>query len=196
MDRASATGKEKHPPGVLLALNAGTGKVDWRREKDIYGTLLVLSPENDVLLMSYQRTRFRIPSEVGGRMAAFRASSGKPLWDRKANYMLRPTIVGKKVYFQSAAYDLMTGAQKHFELGKSYGCGVAAASRNLMLYRSATMGYFDLRTMSGTQNYGGIRLGCWINAIPAGGLVLVPDAATGCRCSYLNHASIALEGDN
>jgi hypothetical protein len=42
------------------------------------------------------------------------------------------------------------------------------------------------------ENYGGIRPGCWINAIPAGGLVLVPDASSGCRCSYLNQAWIAL----
>ena len=30
---------------------------------------------------------------------------------------------------------------------------------------------------AGTENYGGIRPSCWINAIPASGLVLVPDRA-------------------
>jgi hypothetical protein len=54
------------------------------------------------------------------------------------------------------------------------------------------VGYVDLLHDYGTENYGGIRPGCWINAIPAGGLVLMPDATDRCRCSYLNKASIAL----
>ena len=161
----------------------------------MYGTVLVLSPKHDVLVMSYQRTSFQMKSEVGGRLAAFKAGSGKPLWEQKEKYWLRPTIVDRTIYFRDGAYNLLTGAKSRFLLGKSYGCGVMAASDNLILYRSATMGYYDLNAMSGTQNYGGIRLGCWINALPVGGLVLVPDAATGCRCSYLNHASIALEGE-
>ena len=44
-----------------------------------------------------------------------------------------------------------------------------------------------------TWFYGGVRLGCWINAVPAGGMVLVPDATTGCKCSYLNQAWFALQ---
>jgi hypothetical protein len=44
-----------------------------------------------------------------------------------------------------------------------------------------------------TENYGGIRPGCWVNAIPAGGLLLMADAASWCTCSYLNQATIALQ---
>ena len=43
------------------------------------------------------------------------------------------------------------------------------------------------------QNFGGIRPGCWINVVPAGGLVLMPDATDLCTCSYLIKASIALQ---
>ncbi len=28
------------------------------------------------------------------------------------------------------------------------------------------------------------RPGCWINIIPAGGLVLVPEASSGCSCNH------------
>jgi hypothetical protein len=42
-------------------------------------------------------------------------------------------------------------------------------------------------------NYGGIRPGCWIAALPVGGIVLAPDLANLCACSYLNKASIALQ---
>jgi hypothetical protein len=61
-----------------------------------------------------------------------------------------------------------------------------------MLFRSATLGYYDLVEKKGTTDYGGIRPGCWINAIPAGGVVLVPDGTASCKCSYLNQAWIAL----
>ena len=61
-----------------------------------------------------------------------------------------------------------------------------------MLFRSGALGYFDLSRKAGVENYGGIRLGCWINAIPVGGLVLVP-AGSVCTCSYLNRAAFALQ---
>jgi hypothetical protein len=51
----------------------------------------------------------------------------------------------------------------------------------------------DLENNEGTENYGGIRPGCWINAIPAGGLLLMGEAASWCTCSYLNQATIALQ---
>ena len=71
---------------------------------------------------------------------------------------------------------------------------LATDTIDTVLGRPATLGYFDLSASSqGTQNFGGIRPGCWINAIPAGGILLVPDAASGCVCSYLNQAWFALE---
>jgi hypothetical protein len=54
------------------------------------------------------------------------------------------------------------------------------------------LGYIDLSGEGGTENYGGIRPGCWINAVPAGGILLVPDASSRCMCSYLIKSSIAL----
>jgi len=63
----------------------------------------------------------------------------------------------------------------------------------MLLFRSATLGYRDLLGDRPTANVGGIRPGCWINVIPTGGLVLMPDATTGCKCSYLNAATIALQ---
>ena len=68
-----------------------------------------------------------------------------------------------------------------------------SGSTHLLLYRSGTLGYVDLSSgTAATQNYGPVRPGCWINAIVAGGLVLMPDATDRCTCSYLMKASIAL----
>jgi len=191
-----------HPHGELLALDAHTGSVAWRTRHEIFGTTLALSVEHDALLVSYQPTAFRLTSELGGRLAVFRASTGERLWAREADYAARPVLVGRTIVAQPGGADLLTGqpvlsgdapteAQWQFE--RSYGCGIISACPNLLLFRSATLGYVDLQRKAATANYGGIRPGCWINTIPAGGLVLMPDLTNRCTCSYQIKASIALE---
>ncbi len=213
--RRQKPNENPHPQGRLVALDTEKGEVLWQQDQNIYGTMLALSAEHDALLMAYQSTTDRLPSEKGGHMTVFKASKGERLWDRPAGYITRPLINGNTIYAQGGAFqsqsfkggktgwvsqpggngawDLLTGEERNHSLGRSYGCGQIAASTHLLVYRSATLGYYDLQRKAGTENYGGLRLGCWINAIPAGGLVLVPDATTGCSCSYLNRAWFALQ---
>ena len=99
----------------------------------------------------------------------------------------------RTIFTQGGAWDLLTGAPVPFEFERSYGCGILASARDMLLFRSATLGYYDLSGARQTEDYGGIRPGCWINALPAGGIVLLPDATSGCECSYLNKAWIALQ---
>jgi outer membrane protein assembly factor BamB len=183
----------KHPTGKLIALDAATGKKLWEKTTDIYGTTLAASEKHGAVLMSYQPTRFRLASEVGGRMTAFGSAEGDKMWEIKADYQSRPLINNYTIYTQGGAWDLLSGKPRPFNFKRSYGCGVLAGSKNMMFFRSATLGYFDLAKNKTTENYGGVRPGCWINAIPAGGLVLVPDASAGCQCSYLNRTWFALE---
>lgn len=186
------------PRGALLALDASTGKVVWKNEDDIWGTQIAVSAKHDVLLMNYKAVRhsfFELPSEVGGRLAGFDASTGRRLWDQTATYQTRPLINDATIYAQGGAWDLKTGSPVNWEFQRSYGCGQISAGRNLMLFRSATLGYVDLTRNAGTENYGGIRPGCWINAIPASGLVLVPDGSSKCHCSYQMKAWFALQGE-
>jgi outer membrane protein assembly factor BamB len=193
-DRQKKPETKEHTLGKLVALDARTGEMLWQQEQDIYGTLLAASSEHGVLLMSYQPTRFRLDSEFGGRMAGFRIADGHRLWDIAAKYESRPLINGDVIYAQGGAWKLTTGQPVPFQFSRSYACGILAASQKMMVFRSATLGYFEFERGQ-LENYGGIRPGCWINAIPAGGLVLVPDASSGCRCSYLNQAWIALAPD-
>ena len=184
----------QHVPGRLVALDRATGKPLWKGEEDAFGTLLVYSAEHDVLLVAYQAAhQASRDSERGDRMAAFRAADGAPLWDVEAQYADRPVLADRTIYAPPGAWDLLTGKRLEFELERSYGCGIVAGSRRTLLFRSATLAYRNLEGPSRTENYGGIRPGCWIAAIPAGGLVLMADAASWCTCSYLNQASVALQ---
>jgi len=152
--------------------------------------------------MTYQQVRFDLPSEKGGSLTAYRASTGKRLWsvktgiekELKYKYRSRPVINDRVIYFEPFAFDLITGKKLSFSLDRSYNCGIVTSAREMMIFRSATLGYFDLTNAGkGIQNFGGIRPGCWINAIPAGGLVLMPDATARCNCSYLMRANNALK---
>ena len=61
-----------------------------------------------------------------------------------------------------------------------------------MLFRSGTLGDLDLSREENVENFGGMRSGCYINVIPAGGLVLAPDGSSKCNYSYQMRAWFAL----
>jgi len=185
----------EHKSGLLLALDARSGEVRWKNDADIFGTQLAVSLQHQVLLMNFQAVRhnfFKLPSETGGRLAGFDTKTGRRLWNQLAEYETRPLINDDLVFAQGGAWNLKTGKPVSFPFSRSYGCGQISASTNLMLFRSGTLGYLDLTRDAGTENYGGTRPSCWINAIPAGGIVLVPEGSTKCNCSYQMKAWFAL----
>jgi outer membrane protein assembly factor BamB len=184
------------PNGELFALNATSGEDIWKSQDKIWGTQLAVSEPHHILLMNYSAVRhgfFALPSETGGRLAAFDTKTGKRIWDIEAKYKSRPVINDSVLYAQDGTWDLKTGKALPFKLDRSYGCGQISSGSNMMLFRSATLGYVDISSSEPeTKNFGGIRLGCYINAIPAGGLVLVPDGSSKCQCSYQMRSWFAL----
>lgn len=194
-DRTKGAKADYHKEGQLIALDAKTGATRWQNYDQIDGTLLAISEQHPVLMMGFQPTRFALESEVGGGLATFNLKTGEQHWRQKAKYDSRPMINDRTIYSQGGSWDLLTGKEQPFPFQRSYGCGVLAGSKHMMVFRSATLGYFDFERQEKTENFGGVRPGCWINAIPAGGLVLVPDASSGCVCSYLNQSWFALEPD-
>ncbi|MFC1634230.1 PQQ-binding-like beta-propeller repeat protein [Planctomycetota bacterium] len=185
----------EHPTGRLLALDLKTGTILWNISDDIFGTMLAYSTEHNVLLMSYQPVHqaSRL-SERGDRMAGIHPNDGRRLWDIRAEYESRPILNNRTIYAQPGSWNLLSGKKMPFTFTRSYGCGIPVGSTRMLVFRSATLGYVDLTgSARSTENYGGIRPGCWINAIPAGGLILMADAASWCTCSYLNQATCALQ---
>ena len=200
--RQQAAFKGKQPTGDLLALDTASGKVVWEQSTDIYGTSLALSDKQQTLVMAYQIVEEHLDSEIGGRMNGYDTSTGELNWSTEANYASRLILNDRTIYAGGAgsppyenggAWDLVTGAEKPCNLQRSYGCGIFTSCRDMIFCRSSSLGYFDLRENQSIKNYGGVRLGCWINAIPAGGVLLVPDGATGCKCSHVIRTWLALE---
>jgi outer membrane protein assembly factor BamB len=186
----------EHAGGTLVAMDALTGEVLWRNGDDVFGTQVAVSEKHGVLLMYYQAVKhsfFKLPSEIGGRMAAFDSKTGTRLWDNKVSHRTRPLINDDVIYAEGGAWALKTGESIPWKFKRSYGCGQITGSTHMFLFRSATLGYLDMTRDAGTENFGGIRPNCWFNAIAAGGLVLVPDGLSKCACSYQTRSWLALQ---
>ena len=189
--RAKRLGEHLSANCRLVALDAATGKVAWETDAGIGGrTELWLA--DGVLVAT-----------GSGGMSGYEASTGKSLYNRQVAMRRFPVIVGDTIYGEPAAYDLHTGepllrkdpftaAETPWSFSRSYGCGSVSACPNLLLFRSGTLGMCDLAGDSGIHNFGGVRAGCHVNAIVAGGLVLMPPGDASRTCSYCFQTTIAL----
>ncbi len=189
-------------PARLLALDLHSGQVVWENRDCAFGTWLSYSQEFDVLLQAYRKSS-DMPTEPGDRMAAFRAGTGEVLWDKKITYAGPCMLHGDTIITQESAYSLLTGEQKMREhpltkesvpwkYSRNYGCGTPVASMNLLTFRSAAAGFYDLSTDAGTGNFGGFRSGCTSNLVVANGVLNAPDYTETCTCSYQNQTSLAM----
>ncbi len=191
------------PPQLrLLALDLHSGQVVWENRECVFGAWLSYSQEHDVLLQAFRKSR-DMPTEPGDRMAAFRGATGEVLWDKKLTYTGPCMLHGDTIITQESAYQLLTGEQKMREhpltgrpvpwkYSRNYGCNFAVASANLLTFRSAAAGFYDLTTDAGTGNFGGFKSGCTSNLVVANGVLNAPDYTETCTCSYQNQTSLAL----
>ncbi|MHC4372337.1 MAG: malectin domain-containing carbohydrate-binding protein, partial [Planctomycetota bacterium] len=203
----------------VVALDARTGGKLWRQAVDVTdcsqigiggGELTLMYREGVVVLGGANANGHYWRQFLAGefsqrRLVALSAKSGEVLWARDADYRHRPVIVGDKVIAEPWAYDLKTGRQltrchpvsgaetvwQFFRPG--HHCGAISACPQMLFMRSGDTSYYDLIDDSGIRHFSGQRLGCWINAIPADGLALVPEASAGCICLHPINCSLALE---
>jgi outer membrane protein assembly factor BamB len=136
---------------------------------------------------------------------AFDARSGKPLWEGShptrlavrgghGEYNQHPTILGPTAYTWPYAYDLATGKR----IGgwtfdrRGHGCGLVSGSDHCLFWRGGNPWMYDLRPGGGPRRLNEVsRPGCFINILPAGGLILIPEASSGCTCPYPLQTSMA-----
>lgn len=197
---------------LVVALDARTGGQCWRKLVDLTGCSgdkMGAAYQDGVLLFfgnhgNHDAWRFIADGLKWRRITALSADNGDVAWSRPLNYRTRPVIVGNKVIIEPRACDLYTGeiimrnhpvtAEKvpwEF-LRPGHTCGITAASANGLFYRSSTTAFYDLAEDRGVTLFGGYRPGCAISVIPAGGLLLSPEASAGCTCSYPIRCSLAL----
>lgn len=192
----------KSPP-TLFALDATTGEVAWQTSDDIFGTWLAYSAEHDLLVQATSKNRDRAADETGSGLAVYRADKGERLWLIDKGYGGPVLLLGDRILTQGNAFELLsgkevqridpiTGEAARWTFTRNYGCTTAIGCQNLLTFRSAAAGFFDLSGDSGTGNFGGFRSSCTSNLVPADGVLNAPDYTRTCTCNYQMQCSLAL----
>jgi hypothetical protein len=188
----------------LVALDKKTGRLIFRKKIDManFEEPVYLNYAGGLLLLSGSKL---LTDKVHYYYCAYDADSCKVRWQADHNtnlaidgahgeYNRHPTIIEATVYAWPFAYNLKTG--KRIEGWKfdrrGHGCGGVSASAQCLFWRGGNPWMHDLGPEGGPQRLTSVtRPGCWINIIPAGGLVLIPENSSGCTCGFALQTSLA-----
>ncbi len=202
-----------------VCLDRRTGAKVWERPVDVTdttnvsaggGSLTVMEADGHLVLCGANANGHYWKQFLAGefdkrKLVVLDAATGEERWSRNANYMNRPAVIEGVVYAEPWAFELATGEPKtrrHPVTGEEspwrfsrpgHHCGVITATPEMMFFRSGFIGYYNLYEDSGTRHFAGQRLGCWVNAIPGNGLVMIPEASAGCVCQFSIASTVVLE---
>ena len=201
-------GAEGFKDQALVALDLRSGRKLWDKSVDFsqakrmlylsYSaqTLLVVgSSERDYHLWGYDAPP---PKGTPEPTTASGTVGGTKLWQQsfpmvKADHggaIQHPVVVQGVVYAERRAFDLRKGVQTRDDIPERRGCGTMAASQYSLFFRHNFHSMWDPAT-SKKAEFQGIRGGCWLSMIPAGGLVLAPESSAGCSCTHSIQTSVA-----
>jgi len=209
--RAAAEKRLKNADVRLVScLDARTGRTVWSRPLEVSdcerisrgGGELTAMVHDGVLVFCAASTDGHFwRNFFGGEFArrtvvALDARTGRTLWAKAIGYRHRPLIVGDTLIGEPWAFDLrtgrikmrkdpLTGQESPWQFARpGHHCGCVVACPTTLFFRSYSIGFYDLLGDYGTVHFGGQRPGCWVNVIPANGLVLAPEASAGCMCPF------------
>jgi len=190
----------------LVALDLKTGGELWRKEADVkkieHHLFLAYAAEKLVMVGTRNES-----GTVRYDLSGTSAKTGKAVWSASQDQGQRAggshgeqdhhlAILGDKklgltVVQEPYAYDLHTGEKRKDWKFALHGCGSISASATAFFYRAANPTMCDLATGTRSKVNTVSRPGCWINIIPANGLLLIPEASSGCTCNYSIQSSMA-----
>ena len=189
----------------MVALDTQTGQIIFKKKIDItnFEEPVYLNYADGMLLLSGSRL---FADRVYYHYCAYDARSCEVRWQADhgtdlatdgahGEYNRHPTIIADTVYAWPYAYNLKTGERiEGWEFNRrGHGCGGVSASAQCLFWRGGNPWMYDLGPDGGPQRLtAATRPGCWINMIPAGGLVLIPENSSGCTCGFALQTSLAL----
>ena len=197
----------------LVAIDAKTGALEWETRVDLTDCrhVFYLSVAEGVITVVGSGNR-KDKNAVWYYVYAFDAANGELLWKRDhansrpgiggdhAEQVHHPVLMDNVIVAEPRAYDLKTGEPYSPPGGEQPwvmssvrgGCGTISGSSYCVYYRNSNPMINDLSSNEGEQRISSAsRTGCWINMIAAGGVLLMPEASSGCTCNYSIQTSIA-----
>lgn len=195
----------------LVALDLQAGKPAWQRSVDLSRLehVVFMSHADDTLVITGSRN-VKVEGSDKPRVRydlwAFDAPSGNPLWNSTqtpvpdhilegphGEQVQHSAIVHGVIYNTGFALHLRTGEPyEGWKWQKSDKCGTLSASASCIFSRFVTPRMFSIESGEYLPLTSVTRPGCWINILPAGGLILIPEASAGCTCYYPIQTSVVL----
>ncbi len=202
-----------------VAIDLASGKTVWEKPVDVTkcydvgrgGGALLLMAHHGVLVFTGTHGDGHYWSDfLGGAYVERRAlvisqKDGRLLWTKPIGCRIKPLIVGDTLFAEPWAFDLHTGKQKtriHPFTGKptiwemerpGHHCGPIVGCPKALFFRSWSTAYYDLVADHGTEHFGGHRTGCWVNTLPVGGLMVEPEASSGCQCLHAVQVTVVFK---
>lgn len=178
----------------IVAIDLKTGDKVWDKAVDLTKCeyMVYLSYANHTLLVT------GTDRNKTYHMYAFDSGGGTELWQRhdkaKKNHhsgqLQHPAHIRDKIYVNQHVISLREGKSLRSNIAERRGCGTMSASNGSLFYRHYFQGMWDLESDKRSE-FQGIRSGCWLGIIPAGGIVLAPETSSGCSCTHAIQTSIA-----
>ncbi|MHC4245021.1 MAG: chitobiase/beta-hexosaminidase C-terminal domain-containing protein, partial [Planctomycetota bacterium] len=194
----------------IVALDVETGVKIWQRPFQFpYEHIMFLNYAENTLLFTGTYNKDNL---VNYGLFAFAADTGEKKWQtdyiglnsagtkpfgtggEHGEQWQHPVINGQTLYSRPYAFDLHTGEKKQYYVYRGgNGCGGLTGSVHYLYGRGSNprMYPIEIDSTRGIQLTQVTRPGCWLNIIPANGLILVPESSSGCTCGYSLQSSLA-----
>ncbi len=197
----------------VLALEAATGKVAWEKDVDLtdcgvwgasastreaagFRELQALC-KDDILMFAAEFNQHGGADRedlLRRKAVTLSTADGSPVWSKVVGNLNRPIILRGSLLAGNVLRDLHTGEplEKYdartsknvpWTILNGGACGTPSASDSMVFYRKGSTAWRGVDDGAGAQ-FLGIRPGCFINILPVGGVVVQPEASSGCTCSY------------
>lgn len=196
---------------AIVALDLQTGALIWERPITLpFHHIMFLNTAEGVLLLTGS---YNEEGKVFYGLFAAAAESGADLWhtafqalDNRSEKFAEtggshgeqwqhPVINQGIVYARPFAFNLKTGEKQEYIARRGgHGCGGLTSSAFYLYGRGSNPRMYPTETKEteGLPLTLVSRPGCWLNIIPAGGLIMIPESSSGCTCGYSMQTSIVL----
>jgi outer membrane protein assembly factor BamB len=198
----------------LVAVDSRSGRRIWQRRLKLRGARNVVylqGVDGDLILTSCQDSDSR---DAEYHIDVYAANHGTLRWSRRHDngkpgqlghgeqvhhpVLLNDWIVAEPVIYERSSGRRVTpfGDSREWTLQRpGHSCGTLSGAGECLFFRANNPTVLDLRSGSAPerrfQTLAPTRAGCWINILPAQGLVLIPEASASCVCNYSLQTSMA-----
>jgi len=177
----------------LVGLDADSGEKLWEQP-------LETDAGESVFYLAHQRGKLVIVASGSGKyhVTVYGDEDGQLDWEDRFDWpggkhdhgkaMSRPAMINGNLFVRPRVYDLASG-RTLAKVMPGGGCGTYACAGNFLIFRSGNITLWDHRYEIPSQ-WARLRPGCWLSAIPAGGMLLAPEAGGGCSCGNWLETSV------